>query len=145
MRFIIFLAVLMELRAIRKAFFMSVKSAALAVAKSPAVRKAALALGAAILAALGFSQFGCSAQLTPKQQARLEKFECQVAAVAPIVEPLYDAADLVLKLRSGEASLAQVLRTLEAGEPEVRALFERLDACQDEPEPEPAALTPAAW
>lgn len=88
---------------------------------------------------------GCSAQLTPKQQARLDKFECQVKAVAPLVEPLYDAADLVLKLRSGEASLRQVLATLEAAEPEVKALFERLDTCEGEQEFAPVALTPASW
>lgn len=87
----------------------------------------------------------CSAQLTPKQQARLDKFECQAKALTPLVEPIYEASDLLLKLRSGEASLRQVLTTLEAGEPEVKALFERLQACEGEPEPEPAALTPASW
>jgi hypothetical protein len=120
------------------------KALLLSIVKSPAVRKAAVALAVAIATALGFSQFGCK-DLTPKQQARLDRFECQVAAVAPIVEPLYDAAELVLKLRSGEASLSQVLQSLEAGEPEVRALIARLDACSDAPEIEPAALTPASW
>ncbi len=136
----------MELRSHRKAFLMSAKSIALAIVKSPAVRKAVLALLAAIAGAVGFSQLGCSAQLTPKQQARLDKFECQVRAIAPLAEPIYDAADLVLKLRSGEASLSRVLATLEAGEPEVRALFERLDACKGEPESAPQpVLEPASW
>lgn len=134
----------MELRSKRKAIMASLKNIALAIVKSPAVRKALLALLAAAAGAAGLSQLGCH-DLTPKQQARLEKFECQVAAVAPIVEPIYDAADLVLKLRSGEASLGQVLATLEAGEPEVKALFARLEACNDAPEAEPAALTPASW
>ncbi len=134
----------MELRSNRKALFVDLKKIALSIVKNPGVRKAVLGLLAAIAAAAGFSQLGCH-DLTPKQQARLDQFECQVAAVAPIVEPIYDAADLVLKLRSGEASLGQVLATLEAGEPEVRELFARLEACNGEPESEPAALVPASW
>lgn len=123
---------------------MPVKSAAVKIAKSPAVRKAGCALVAAILAALGFSQFGCHS-LTPKQQARLDKFQCQVEAVAPLVEPLYDAGDLVLKMRSGEAALSQVLQSLGAGESEVRALISRLDACNDAPESQPDALVHTSW
>ena len=122
----------------------SLKNIALKIAKSPAVRKALLALLAAIAAAAGFSQLGCH-DLTPKQQARLDKFECQVAALAPLVEPVHDSYQLVRDLREGKASLRQVLATLEAGEPEVKALLARLDACDGEPESEPAVLTPASW
>jgi len=134
----------MELRSNRKALLVDLKKIALSIVKNPGVRKAALALLAALAAAAGASRLGCH-DLTPKQQARLDKFECQVRAVAPLVEPIYDAADLVLKLRSGEASLGQVLKTLEAGEPEVRELLARLEACEGEPEAEPAALVPASW
>jgi hypothetical protein len=122
----------------------SLKNIALKIAKSPAVRKALLALLAAIAGAAGLSQLGCH-DLTPKQQARLDKFECQVAALAPLVEPVHDAYQLVRDLREGKASLRQVLATIEAGEPEVKALLERLDACEGEPESEPVVLTPASW
>ncbi len=90
----------------------------------------------AILSCLTF--FACAGvQLSPKQQARLDKLECQAAALAPLVEPFYDAAELIRKARSGEANLNQVLRTLEATEGEVQALLARLAECE-EPAPAPA-------
>lgn len=88
---------------------------------------------------------GCSAQLTPKQQARLDKFQCQVAALAPLVEPVYDATELVQDLRAGKASLSQVLQNLDVLQSEGQALVTRLDACNGKHESEPAALTPASW
>jgi hypothetical protein len=129
----------------RKAPPVNLKSALSAIVASPAVRRALLVLLSAIAGAAGFSQLGCH-DLTPKQQARLDKFECQVAAVAPLVEPVHDAYQLVRDLREGKASLRQVLSTIEAGEPEVAALLERLDACEGEPESAPQpVLEPAAW
>ena len=78
----------------------------------------------------------CSAQLTPKQQARLDKFECQAEALKPLVEPVYDAVELLQKLRTGEANLNAVLENLDAARSEVEALFSRLEACNgDEPAP----------
>lgn len=85
----------------------------------------------ALLCFLPFA-FACH-DLTPKQQARLDKFECQARALAPVVEPVYDAVELLRDLRAGKASLGQVLRNLAADEPEIRAMLERFDACEDAP------------
>ncbi len=70
--------------------------------------------------------------LTPRQQARLDKFECQAAALAPLVEPIYDATDLLRAARAGEADINQVLRALAVAEDEVRALVSRLEGCDGE-------------
>lgn len=80
------------------------------------------------------------AQLTPAQQTRLDKLECQAAALAPLVEPVHDALQLVRDLREGKAKLQTVLESLNSTEAEVQALVARLEAC-DAPEPAPQAPT----
>lgn len=117
------------------------KSLALKIAKSPAVRKAAIGLAVAIAAALGLGNLGCH-DLTPKQQAQLDKFECQVEALKLIVEPALDAADLLKDLYAGKAQLGAVLGALGAQEPEVRELVARLRACDP---PAPLEAEPASW
>lgn len=101
----------------------------------------------AILAALALmlvALFGCSS-LPAVQQARADAFECRAAALAPLVEPMHDAGELLRKLEDGSADLRHVLATLNATQKEFEALVERLQACDPPapfgspvPEPEPA-------
>lgn len=102
---------------------------------TPTVFKALVALAAAIGAAYGLS--GCSASLTPAQQARQDAFECQVAAFAPLVEPALDAAELVRDLQSGKGDLGVLVRSLGATAEEIQALVDALNACEPAPAPLP--------
>lgn len=81
--------------------------------------------------------FSCGlscAPCTPAQQAKLDRFECQVHALAPLVEPALDAAELARDLYAGKADLGAVLGSLNASEAEVDALLARLHECSAEPE-----------
>lgn len=90
---------------------------------------------AALLAILSCGA-GCTS-LTPAQAARADKFECQVAALAPLVEPTLDAAELARELYRGSADLGRVLKTLDASQAELAELLERLHNCEP-PVPVPA-------
>lgn len=83
---------------------------------------------------------GCH-NLTSAQAAKVEKFDCQVRALAPLVEPALDAAELARDLYSGKADMGRVLGSLGASKAEVTALSERLSECSPEsaglPEGEP--------
>lgn len=72
---------------------------------------------------------GCHS-LTPAQQAKVEKFDCQVRALAPLVEPALDAAELARDLYAGKGDLGRVLGSLNATQAEVDALVEALRACE---------------
>ncbi len=84
-----------------------------------------------ILAALA-AFTGCSA-LPASKQAKLDQLECRAKALAPVVEPLFDAVELAREIYLGRASLPAVLKALNASEAEVRALVEALDACTPPP------------
>jgi hypothetical protein len=75
---------------------------------------------------------GCAA-LPPAKQAKLDLLECRAQALAPAVEPLFDAVELAREIYLGRASLPAVLKALNASEAEVRALVEALDACNPPP------------
>jgi hypothetical protein len=94
--------------------------------------KQSLLLLAAVLA------LGACHSLTPAQQAKADKFECQVKALAPLVEPALDAAELARDLYAGTADIDRVVTLLGATQPEVDALNARLRACES-PVPAPAA------
>jgi hypothetical protein len=96
-------------------------------------QKIELALTLLLLSALG--ALGCR-PLSPAEQAKLDTFECEVAALAPSCEPVLDAAQLVRDLYVGKADLAHVVRILGLGRKEAEALVERLNACRP-PEPPP--------
>lgn len=72
--------------------------------------------------------------LTPAQQAKNEKFDCQVRALEPLVSPTLDAAELARDLYLGKADMGRVLGSLSASKEEVQALLARIASC------EPAAL-----
>jgi hypothetical protein len=76
---------------------------------------------------------GCSASLSPAQQARQDRFECEAAAFAPILPAGIDAVELVARLYSGSASLQSVLGNLEPAQAELEALSNALDACRAAP------------
>jgi hypothetical protein len=117
---------------------MSLKESALKVVRNTAVRKACVGLVLAIAAALGLGQLGCK-DLTPKQQARVDKFECQAAALAPLVGPVMDSTELLHDLYAGRASLPNILKHIDASEDEVDALLKRLGECDNSAAPEPVA------
>lgn len=105
------------------------------VVSNPQVQKAGCALLLAVLAALGLVlNSGCHA-LTPAQEARLDKLDCQARALEPLVSPALDAAELVRDLYAGKADLAAVLANVGASREDVKALFARLKACEPAPEP----------
>lgn len=83
---------------------------------------------------------GCHA-LSPAQQARFDRRECEVAAVEKVVSPALDAAALVERLYSGSASMGQLLQNLGATREEVATLLADLKACAPavvaEPDVEP--------
>lgn len=120
---------------------MKIPASVVAVAKNPAVRKAALALVLAVAAALGISfSTGCHS-LTPAQQARVDKFECQARAIAPLTLPALDAEKLLVDLYEGKADLGTVIANTGATEAEVKAALAALRACTtaELPEREPPA------
>lgn len=108
------------------------------VAANPAVKKAAAALLLAVLAALGISLSSGCASLgnVDAQRARVDKFKCRVAALAPLTDPVLDTEQLVQDLYAGKANLAAVLANLNAKPGEVKALLERLSKCEAQPSPE---------
>lgn len=85
-------------------------------------------------------------ELSPAQQAKLDLFECQAAALAPLVEPAIDSAKLARDLYVGGADLGLVFAHLNATQAEVTQTLDALRACTTaalpvrEPPPE---LTPA--
>lgn len=86
--------------------------------------------------ALASAGAGCSA-LPPAKQAQLDTLECRARALAPVVEPAFDAVELARDLYLGRASLTAVLKALDAGEAEIRGLLDALQACDP---PAPAAI-----
>lgn len=89
---------------------------------------------------LGFWALLCGCHsLTPAQQAKADKFQCQIAAVAPLVEPALDAAELVRDLYKGSADMGKVLGSLGATQGEVEGLLKALRTCEANvlPEREP--------
>lgn len=75
--------------------------------------------------------FACH-DLSPKQQARLDQFECQAAALAEVVEPTLNATELLRDLYAGKADLAQALGAVSATQGEVQRLLNSLRECGTE-------------
>lgn len=88
------------------------------------------------IAALALSS-GCGifGSLPPGKQAQLDLLECRAQALAPAVEPVFDAVELARDIYAGRASLPAVLKALNATEAELRALVEGLKVCDGEPAP----------
>lgn len=101
-----------------------------------------------LLCLLAISASACH-DLTPKQAARLDRFECQARALAKVVEPAIDATVLLTQLYTGEADLASVLLAASASQDEVDALVEDLKACgtivHEKAAPEPGRVIRASW
>lgn len=80
--------------------------------------------------------------LTPRQQAKLDRFECQARALAQVVEPTLDAAEVLKDLYTGEAELASVIGAVGATRAEFEQLLADLESCgtivERAPAPEPA-------
>lgn len=130
---------------------MDLKSLALKIAKSPAVRKAALALLAAIAAAAGFSQLGCGTRaVAPKVARAIAVYECQLDAVKDLVPVAALAEEVVNAARSGNYPYATgLLLQLGMDLDDVKEVSEAFVACgapeAPEPEPTPAGLIHTSW
>lgn len=90
--------------------------------------RAALGLVLPYLLLVWCALSGCA--LFSASNARVERFDCQVRAIEPLVGDVLDARQLVRDIYTGKASLGTVLGTLGATEAEVRALVEALQACE---------------
>jgi flavin reductase (DIM6/NTAB) family NADH-FMN oxidoreductase RutF len=131
-----------EQRQRRKALTVSLKEKAVSVLKNSAVRKAALALVAAVAAALGFSQFGCagSSNLAPKVVQALGVFECQLAAAKRLVPHVVLAEEVVNAARAKNYEYAvKTLLELGMSEDDIMQVAEALDACKS-PVADPALI-----
>jgi hypothetical protein len=103
---------------------------------SPAVRKAALSLVLAALAALGYSQFGCTLAQTEAARARVDLFECRAHALQPVVGDVLDAQELVRDVYAGKASLGAAFAALKVTQAEAEAVAAALAACDGPSVPE---------
>lgn len=71
-----------------------------------------------------------------------ERFDCQVAALEPVVGRVLDAQDLVRDLYAGKADLGEVLTSLRTDKAKVDALVQALRACSAKDAPAaPATVT----
>lgn len=85
---------------------------------------------------------GVFGSLSPAKQAQLDLLECRAQALAPAVEPVFDAVELARDIYAGRASLPAVLKALGAGEEDVQNLVEAFKACEP-PAQMPAAIDPS--
>jgi len=91
---------------------------------------------AAVLTACGL--------LAPVNSPRAKKFDCQEAALRPVLGEILDTKDFLRALYAGQASLGAALAAAGATEAEVRALVEALNACDGPPPPVPTdSLSPS--
>lgn len=88
------------------------------------------------IAALALPGCGIFGSLSPAKQAQLDLLECRAHALAPVVEPVFDAVELARDIYAGRASLPAVLKALGASGEDVQNLVEAFRAC------EPAAQMP---
>lgn len=101
---------------------------------SPTVRKAAIALVVAVLAALGFQGCVSFGQLDPKAQRAVDVFECYVAELEPYVGEVCDTVELVRDVVTGKADLGRTLLLLGTAPAEVEKIVERLSECRPQPQ-----------
>lgn len=75
--------------------------------------------------------FACGlGALTPAEQAKVDRFECVVAALEPLVEPVLDAEAVARELFEGKADLSSLIRTFGSSQAEVEKLLLALNACK---------------
>ncbi len=80
--------------------------------------------------------------LAPTNSPRARKFDCQEAALRPVLGEILDTKDLLRALYAGQADLRAALAAAGATEAEVQGLVEALRAC-DGPPPAPSAEDPS--
>ncbi len=67
--------------------------------------------------------------LAPTNSPRARKFDCQEAALRPVVGDVLDTKEFLRALYAGQASLGAALTAAGATEGEVKALIKALQAC----------------
>jgi hypothetical protein len=82
----------------------------------------------------------CGIALSPAQQAKVDVFECQVEAAAPLLGSAEAAEAVVSAVRAGDpAGAARIALGLGA---DLDALVDAVNACVPEPQPAPAPAEP---
>jgi hypothetical protein len=71
---------------------------------------------------------GCT-NLTPAQQARVDKFNCQVSALKPALGDVLDVEALVRDLYAGKADISTALGSVGATQAEVQKIVKDLAVC----------------
>jgi hypothetical protein len=92
-----------------------------------------LPFAAAAVACILTLESGC-AFLSPLKHPKKDRFQCEVAALAPVVNEVLDPEALLRDLYTGKADLGAVLRNLTVTPAEVETLFKALQACSPAPE-----------
>lgn len=82
-----------------------------------------------VCAVVALAAVGCK-DLTPKQQALVDQVECEVAVLAPHVDAILDARELVLDVYAGKASYTQLGQLLQLSEDVTMALNFELAKCR---------------
>lgn len=77
-----------------------------------------------------FALSGCKGSLLSPDSSRVERFECQVRALEPLVGEVYDSRALLQDLMAGKASLGAILANLKASQAEAAELMAALRACE---------------
>lgn len=102
------------------------------------VKRAFLALSGLTL---GFV-LGCGLLARPGT-ARAAKFDCQEAALRPVLGDILDTKDFLRALYAGQASLEAALSAAGATEAEAQGLVQALRACEAPVQLPDAGLTPS--
>jgi hypothetical protein len=110
------------------------------IVANAAVRKAALALVLAVLAAAGFSLSGCSLVGLGAKSPALTAFECRAAVFAPLVA---EAAPLVsAQIAAGAINPVEFLLSLGLTPEEIVAVAKAYQACEPPAVEAPPAPAP---
>lgn len=99
---------------------------------------ALVAVGAVVGTACGL--------LAPANSPRAVKFDCQEAALRPVLGEILDTKAFLRDLYAGKADLGAALAAIGATQAEVRAVVKALQACEapaDAGEPDATELTPS--
>ena len=100
------------------------------------IRGAIVALVLALLAFFGLQGCQSFGQLTPQAQRSLDLFECRAEALAPYVDEVFDAEELVRETMQGRTDLVVTLMNLGHARADVEAALAAFRACSPAPEPE---------
>lgn len=83
-----------------------------------------------LLALAGVLSLAACHDLSPRQQAMIDLYECRVHALAPYVGDVFDAAELVRDVTKGQVELVHVLAALGWASEDISKAATELGACE---------------